>query len=425
VRKLLWIGDAVCDSGFARCTHKTLETLRTTWDVRVVGINYRGDPHDYPYPIYPAYQLGGGRDLFGVSRVLEILAKFPADVVVLQNDPWNIPRYIRELDRMPKRPVVVGAIAVDGLNCMGAALNGLDHAIFWTAFAQQEAVKGGFFRSSGVVPLGVDLDVYAPGDRTAARDAIGLPEPIRSGFIILNSNRNQPRKRIDLTIRYFADFFHNHCPAKDAYLYMHVCPTGDVGIDVDGFAKYYGLKGRVLLEQPGVYEGLSEADLALTYHAADMQMSTTQGEGWGLTTMEGMACGLPQVVPDWAALGEWARPAAYLVPCTSTAATIGGPNVVGGIPDEKFLVESLRLLYNDRGLRRRLSEQGLALVQQPQFRWEHIGARFAEEVERAFQASNNTNGISTVDRREGTESEAAPPSAAVPGPGDAGAAPGN
>lgn len=384
MRKLLWIGDAVCDSGFARCTHKTLETLRTTWDVRVIGINYRGDPHDYPYPIYPAYQLGGGRDLFGVSRVLEILAKFPADVVVLQNDPWNIPRYIRELDRMPKRPVVVGAIAVDGLNCMGAALNGLDHAIFWTAFAQQEAVKGGFFRSSGVVPLGVDLDVYAPGDRTAARDAIGLPEPIRSGFIILNSNRNQPRKRIDLTIRYFADFFHNHCPAKDAYLYMHVCPTGDVGIDVDGFAKYYGLKGRVLLEQPGVYEGLSEADLALTYHAADMQMSTTQGEGWGLTTMEAMASAVPCVVPDWSALAEWARPGAIMIPCFTTSVTPNKTNTIGGIPDRESIINALQQLYNDPIHRHTIGNAGRELVSRPEYRWENIAQTFADEVEVAY-----------------------------------------
>jgi D-inositol-3-phosphate glycosyltransferase len=102
-------------------------------------------------------------------------------------------------------------------------------------------------------------------------------------------------------------------------LYLHVCPTGDVGYGIDQLAKYYNLKGRVILAQPGVYHGSTDDEMALTYRAANVGISTTQGEGWGLTTMEGMACGLPQIVPDWSALGEWAAPAAYLVPCSRIA----------------------------------------------------------------------------------------------------------
>jgi hypothetical protein len=42
---------------------------------------------------------------------------------------------------LKKRPFLVGAIAVDGKNCRGADLNGLDHVIFWTKFAEDEARK--------------------------------------------------------------------------------------------------------------------------------------------------------------------------------------------------------------------------------------------------------------------------------------------
>jgi hypothetical protein len=70
-------------------------------------------------------------------------------------------------------------------------------------------------------------------------------------------------------------------------LYLHVCPTGDVGYAIDQLAKYYNLKGRVILVQPGVYHGSSEDEMVLTYRAATVGISTTQGEGWGLTTMEG------------------------------------------------------------------------------------------------------------------------------------------
>lgn len=418
MRKLLWFGDAACDSGFARGTEKIIPALIAAgWRVSVVGVNYRGDPHPFRSYIeaqggnlYPAYVLGGPRDILGASRVIEIVSKEKPDLVVIQNDPWNFPRYVAEFERLKKPPILVGIVAVDGLNCRGKDLNGLDHAIFWTQFGCNEAHKGGYFKTSGVVPLGCDLEIYKPHDRQAAREAVGIPSPAREGFIVLNANRNQPRKRIDLTVRYFAEFVKS-CGADDAYLYLHVCPTGDVGIDPDQLAAYYGLKGKVLLEQPGVYEGLSEADLALTYQASDVQMSTTQGEGWGLTTMEGMACGVPQVLPDWSALGEWAQSAALMVPCTGTSTTLGGVNAIGGVPDETGMVNALKSLYHSEHDRRMYARRGLALVQQPQFRWENIGMRFAEEVERAFQAVSRNALVSQVERLEGD----AEPAAAVEG----------
>ncbi len=415
MRKLLWFGDAACDSGFARGTEKIAPAIIAAgWTMSVVGINYRGDPHPFRKYIeanggemYPAYVLGGPRDILGAARVIEIVSREKPDLVVIQNDPWNFPRYIKEFERLKKPPILVGIVAVDGLNCRGKDLNGLDHAIFWTEFGRAEAHKGGYFKSSGVVPLGVDLEIYKAYDRAAARAEVPIPAPARDGFIVLNANRNQPRKRIDLTIRYFAEFVKRY-KAEDAYLYLHVCPTGDVGIDPDQLAAYYGLKGRVLLEQPGVYEGLSETDLALTYQSCDAQMSTTQGEGWGLTTMEGMACGVPQVLPDWSALGEWARHAALMIPCTGTSTTLGGVNAIGGVPDETLVVNALGSLYTNPQLRKDLSALGHDLVQQPQFRWENIGIRFAEEVERAFEAGTRNALLSPVERREGDAEPGAP-----------------
>lgn len=423
MRNALWIGDVCCDSGFARCTEKTIPALVDAgWKTSVIGINYRGDPHPFRHyleerggHVYPAYVLGGPKSIMGDGRIIEVVAKEKPELVIIQNDPWNIPRYVAQFERLQKRPFLIGTIAVDGLNCRGKDLNGLDHVMFWTEFGRDEAVKGGCFKPTSVVPLGVDLEIYKPRDKFEARDLIPIPKPARDGFIVLNANRNQPRKRIDLTIRYFAEFFHS-CKAEDAYLYLHVCPTGDVGVDVDQLASYYGLKGHLLLEQPGVYEGLSEQDLVLTYQAVDAQMSTTQGEGWGLTTMEGMACGVPQVLPKWSALGEWARTGAVMVPCTSTSVTTGGVNAIGGVPDETAVVKALESLYHSLSLRSDIGQRGLALVQQPQFRWENIGAQFAKQVERAFVSGMVTrNALGQDDRREGDASEAGAVAVANPG----------
>src|SRR4030042_4693883 len=110
-----------------------------------------------------------------------------------------------------------------------------------------------------------------------------------------------------------------------------------MGYDVRQLMRYYGFTKedkRLILAEPHIGHGVEEEMLPSVYSSFDVQLTTTQGEGWGLTTMEGMACGVPQIVPDWSALGEWAREAALLVPCSTHAVTPNGVNVVGGAPDK-------------------------------------------------------------------------------------------
>lgn len=376
MRRLLWIGDAGVDTGFARCTHKTLDVLKNSWDVTVLGVNYRGDPHDYPYPIYPCFP---GGDMFGLGRVAEILQKVGPDVVVVQNDPWNLPAYMRRLANVP----VIAALAVDGKNCAGRGLNGLALAIFWTKFAMQEARLGGYTGPAAVVPLGVDLDIYRPLDRAEARKIVGLPSRVHDAFIVGNVNRNQPRKRLDLTIAYFAEWVKRYRRA-DAYLFLQVAPTGDSGYDCQQLASYFGVANRIILAQPAVFHGVSEEALAAVYSCFDVQFTTTQGEGWGLTTMEGMAAGIPQIVPDWSALGEWTEDAAIKVPCSSIACTPNNINVIGGIMDREGAIGALERAYVDVDLRAACRERGLALVARDCYRWPAIGAAFAAAVSKAL-----------------------------------------
>jgi D-inositol-3-phosphate glycosyltransferase len=389
--RLLWIGDAVVSSGFARATHKILEGLRQDYEIGVLGINYFGDPHDYPYPIYPSLNpLAQEADLFGVKRIVEVAQLFRPDVIVLQQDPWNVPAYMKELQLAHLSIPVVGFIAVDGKNCKGTDLNDLALAIFWTEFGMAEARAGGYTGPAAVVPLGVDTKVYYPLRRQEARTIMELPKSLHNAFIVGNVNRNQPRKRLDLTVRYFCNWVRQH-DVRDAFLFLHVAPTGDVGWDVRQLMQYYGCKGRLILASPHVGRGVPEDILRATYSCFDVQVNTAAGEGWGLTTLEGMACAVPQIVPDWAALGEWARGAASLIPCTSFTHTPGSINVLGGVPDEKLFIEELQRYYSTSGYWERNTQACLDRANQPQFRWENIAARFSQVL---------AEGLSLVSQRE-------------------------
>ncbi|WP_395748067.1 glycosyltransferase family 4 protein [Prosthecobacter sp.] len=367
--RLLWIGDALVPTGFATVTHSILEHLQGDWDVTVSGVNYDGAAHELPYDVMPACQ---GGDMWGMNRFQHLCAEFDPAAVVINNDWWNVARFAK---LAPAGLRMVGYMPVDGGNLDPAAmaeLNKLHAAVWYTNFGYREACAAGFTGQRQVIPHGIDTRMFEPGDRLAARRALGLKVPA-DAFIVGNVNRNQPRKRLDLTIQIFAAWIKQH-RIGNAYLLLH-CAQKDTGWDLRRVAACYGVADRLILTGPEDIREMQDAErLKSVYHALDIQMTTTLGEGWGLTTMEGMACGVPQIVPDSSALGEWAVPAVK-VPCSRT---LIHPeiNTLGALVDEAPFVTSLQGLYQSYAARSLLAAQGLEHVRGAAFRWENVARQF-------------------------------------------------
>lgn len=400
MRRLLFVGDACVASGFARATHHTCNWLdyranlanQNPWDVTILGINYLGDPTpQYPYPIYPA--IAGG-DYFGLGRIAPLVRSLKIDCIVIQQDVWNIPPYMEMLQKAKIDVPVIATLAVDGKNCQGYMLNDLTLSLFWTKFGEAEARKGGYTGRSAVVPLGVDLNLYRPLNRVEMRKKMEfLPDAkakiTLDTFVVGNINRNQYRKRFDLLVEYFCDWIDSKS-IDDAALLLHTCPTGDTEFDVEQLMEYRGHRDKLILVQPQIGQGVPEAWLSVAYAWFDCMATTTQGEGFGLTTFEGMACGIPQIVPDWSGLGELCEDAAVKIPCTSHAVTQNRINVIGGIADRQMFIDGLHAVYSDKRLREELSVKGRALVERPEYRWQNIGRAFANAIDDA---------LGTVDER--------------------------
>lgn len=385
--RVLWVGDAIASTGFSRCTHAACDALHEAGhEVHVVGLNHWGDEHDYPYSIYPPYQpLDGGRDTFGVGRMARLAQRIKPDVIVLLNDPWNVEAYLDALEQVGLQETpVVGWLAVDSKNQKGEPLSRLDHVVVWTEWAARELQRGGYEGTPSVVLLGVGRE-FQPTDRKRARAHV-LPEGIpQDGYIVGVVGRNQPRKRLDLTLEYFAAWIQEH-EVEDAYLYLHVAPTGERACDLVSLARYHGLKGRVVVAQPDVGRGVAAEEMPLIYSAFDCLFTTTQGEGWGLPVLEAMACGTPCIVPDWSALGDWTGNAAVRVPCSGTALTAplnGHPYTIGGVPDRDMTVQALDDLYRSAATRDSCTRLGLELAQG--LTWERTGREFREILESVAQ----------------------------------------
>jgi glycosyltransferase involved in cell wall biosynthesis len=316
--------------------------------------------------------------MFGYGRVKDLITKIGPSVIVVQNDPWNFPAYLKRTGDVP----VIGFVAVDGKLCNGKALSGVKHAIFWTKFAEQEAQLGGYSGPSSVIPLGVDTAIYKPHNKTAVRDTLnsvlqkrGLP---LDSFVVGVVGRNQHRKRLDLTLQYFAEWVHTY-DVRDAVLWPHSAPTADDAFNLDQIAQYYNISDRVMRPMMDPVHGMSEQALARVYNIFDVLATTTMGEGFGLPMFEAMACGVPVEAPDWSALGELLKDAAVLIPCSNTAVAPTF-STIGGIADKYAFIAGLDRLYRDRDYRRDIGARGMERALEPRFRWENIGAAFTKTV---------------------------------------------
>jgi glycosyltransferase involved in cell wall biosynthesis len=355
----------------------------------VSGINYDGSEHSYPYAIMPAWQ---GGDMWGMDRFAHVCAEFAPDVVIINNDWWNVAGFLKD---KPRNLPLLGYMPVDGANLNRAIvpqLKELAAAIWYTDFGYQQAVAAGFEGARHVIPHGLDSSRFRPVEKGVARRLLELPVP-EGAFIVGNINRNQPRKRLDLTIQYFAEWVHSR-KVKDAWLLLH-CAWNDTGWDLESVARYHGVADRLVFTGgEHMRASAGESMMQLIFSSMDVQVSTTLGEGWGLTTMEGMACGVPQIVPDWAALAEWPLPAEK-VPC-STTLVHPEINTVGGLPDKGPFVEKLHSLYRSPARRRQLGHQGLAFVRQEKFQWETVAGQIGAVLEEAVAAARLNQEASVV-----------------------------
>jgi len=148
------------------------------------------------------------------------------------------------------------------------------------------------------LPHGFNSSTYFPIPQKLARKFFGLPE---DDFLILNLNRNQPRKRWDTCLQAFADVV---ARAPDAPIKMVVgtALTGAWNL-IDLFEmelRKRGVpiekaKGRLVI--PGHPQMLTDMETNFLYNVADIGINTCDGEGFGLCNFEQAAIGIPQIVP--------------------------------------------------------------------------------------------------------------------------------
>ena len=146
-------------------------------------------------------------------------------------------------------------------------------------------------RRTLVVPPGVDLDRFAPGDRAAARRALGIAA---DAVVLSFVGRLQPLKAPDLLLSAAAHLLAED-PALRNRLEVHVigAPSGPAvqgPRELERLAAALGIADRVRFHPPQPPELLAEH-----YRAADVAVVPSHNESFGLVALEAQACGTPVV----------------------------------------------------------------------------------------------------------------------------------
>jgi D-inositol-3-phosphate glycosyltransferase len=135
------------------------------------------------------------------------------------------------------------------------------------------------------VPCGVDLDLFAPADKDAARARLQLRDGER---IILFVGRIEPLKGIDVLINVAAQL-------HDDENFRVLIVGGDARADAE-VAQLKQLATRLGVDHHISFVGaVAHEDLPLYYNAADVCVVPSYYESFGMVAVESMACGTPVV----------------------------------------------------------------------------------------------------------------------------------
>lgn len=292
-------------SGYSKVTYGLLKELSKCLWLQVVHYAIQGDPALNPDRSYPSNVTPYVFDKtiekgFGFSSLAGAVQKEAPHIVMIYNDLGIITKYLEGLkDYKGKIWVYLDQIYENGASPL--ILNKVDRVFCFTKEWKDQLKRQGITRPIDVLPHGFDKDMFPLIGRSGARQQLKIPEDV---FLFLNLNRNQPRKHYDLLIMAFVDLI-SRSPEKPLFL-MCVCDNGcSGGYNLFDIFSHELAKQSLNPEQFGNrliqssrHLDFTDAEVGVLYQAADVGITCTDGEGFGLCSFESMGLGIPQVLTN-------------------------------------------------------------------------------------------------------------------------------
>jgi glycosyltransferase involved in cell wall biosynthesis len=310
---LIWSDFFLAGTGFGTVSKYVINSLKNHFDIDQLAINYNGeffDTKSWPIQVSAA-KLLNPQDPYGNQMFVNAIQSGKYDYVWIMNDTFVVEKVAQELPKLfdlmkshkQKIPVIVYYYPVDCQIISGATsmLEVADHVVAYCDFGKQETLSKLPHLESrlSVITHGVDTSSFKkidPIERKLLRSKM-LKVDDDETFLWINVNRNSARKDIAKSILAFSEFKKQ---VPNSKLYLHTA-IKDTNIDLNVAVQHLGLSIKTDVIFPANYSPAKPYPVEILnglYNCADAFITTTYGEGWGLTHLDAACVGIPIVAPQ-------------------------------------------------------------------------------------------------------------------------------
>ncbi len=375
-------------------------------DVRIIADNHRGEPIQgplsgrvWPHSVLKQYvaHVSGNAIMGPLWTTFDKSDNWKPDAVLAIADMSGLLGYIGQtVDAWRTLPVYhYCPIEGDNLHPAWKAVWEMVQPVAMARYGQN-VISQFIGRPVPMIYHGVDGDTFRPvkvGDPLIADDGtrISTKEAAKLHFglspsekVILRSDRLVERKFYHSFVAAMAEVVQRdptttvvlHCLMQDGMLdlYQELARYPD-----DVLNHFRNTKAH------DSFRGLSRNELAILMNAADLYVTTTGGEGFGLNLAESLACEVPVISTGWAAEAEVVGPGGVLVPPLHDqyGEVVRYHSQYGmdwAVPDPRGFVEPTLALLAKPSKRRALGEIGRRHVI-ANFSWDSAAAQFLDLFE--------------------------------------------
>lgn len=343
---------------------------------------------------------------FGFEQVASFVEMNKPDICIIYNDAVVVSNIINQLYKVPNKNfkivVYIDQVYLHQKKEYIQFLNEkVDFVIAFTPFWEKCILEQGLKLPTDYLQHGFNKDIHYPVPKALARKFYNIKE---DELIILNLNRNQPRKRWDVCLQAFAEIVKRHL-GEPIKLLIATATDGawpliavfERELQKRGLSLADGMKHIILIDNP---QQLTDEDVNILYNLADIGINTCDGEGFGLCNFQQAGVGIPQVVP---AIGGFLdffnednsrmiQPVVNLY-IDSSRDGVGGESEVCSYKD---FVEALDLYIKDPDLRIQHGKNARKHILE-NYRWEDL-------AERLYSIINRVNELQKIVQNESPNS---------------------
>lgn len=260
--------------------------------------------------------------------------------------------------------------------------------IAFSQFGYRELLKWFPPEKIEYIPHGISTAEWSPlstEERMKARDKYNIPQ---EEFVICSVAANVgERKQLPFMMLAFKKFLEKH-PNSRLNLFTNTNVSYPRGYDLTSFKGSLKIGDKVFSPKyDPIIEPFTNEELREFYGLADVYLTTTLGEGFGIPILEAQACGLPVIAPDNSTMPELVQGHGWIFNTCDDFPFVPvwiPTNQIYPSPSMSSLIDTLEKVYNNPEQRIEYGKQSRVFALQ--YDWKNIIPQWEELLQKAEHA---------------------------------------